>query len=379
MNDDEFERRVSDAFWAKARAEIDDTRLPPPLAARATHASHTSHRATAPRSRLARFAPVAAAAAVLALVAGLFVFRDSIRDVRTEGQPVQPGSAHASKPGASSSTDGAPPKSATTTAPAAAPVHVRLKFSDGSQFGVGIPIIAYFSKKLSDGKAFSAATHVTVDGQPAQGAWYFESSASEKGYPLEAHFRLQEYWPAHAEIKMDLPVQGLSAGKGLAFDNSLTLAFTTGAANIATVDDATHSLSLTTDGKPVGSFPVSLGATNTPTANGTKVIMEKGASICMSGPGYHECGVKWTQRLTYGGEYLHAAPWNTANLGRADSSNGCTNLSITDAKKLYDQLNIGDVVLYPNANGPKMTLGAGYGDWNVPWPQWLSGGAVPTR
>jgi lipoprotein-anchoring transpeptidase ErfK/SrfK len=372
MNDDEFDRRVSDALAAKARAEISDTRMPPPLGSRVTR---TSHRAQPPRSRLARFAPIAAAAAVIAIVAGLFVFRDSIRDVRTAGHPVGPTTTHS--PGGG--TESPSPTVTTSTAPAAAPVHVRLKFSDGSKFGVGIPIIAYFSKKISDGKAFAEATKVTVDGQPADGAWFFESSAAERGYPLEAHYRLQAYWPAHAAIKMDLPVEGLTAGKGLAFDNSLTLDFTTGAANIATVDDSTHTLSLVTDGKPAGTFPVSLGATNTPTATGTKVIMEKGASICMSGPGYSECGVKWTQRLTYGGEYLHAAPWNVGNLGRADSSNGCTNLSTADAKTLYDQLTIGDVVLYPNANGPKMTLGAGYGDWNVPWTQWLTGGSVGTR
>jgi lipoprotein-anchoring transpeptidase ErfK/SrfK len=370
MNDNEYERHVSDALAAKARAEIGDTRMPPPLP---THSAHTSHRAHPPRSLLARFAPLAAAAAVIAIVGGLFVFRDNIRNVRTAGEPVTPATSHASSAGAPS------PTAATSTAPAAAPVHVRLKFSDGSQFGVGIPVIAYFSRKISDGKAFADATQATVDGQPAQGAWFFETSAAEKGYPLEAHYRLKDYWPAHAKISVALPVQGLSAGKGLAFDNSLTLDFTTGAANIATVDDSTHTLSLMTDGKPAGTFPVSLGATKTPTANGTKVIMEKGASICMSGPGYSECGVKWTQRLTYGGEYLHAAPWNVGNLGRADSSNGCTNLSTADAKTLYDQLTIGDVVLFPNANGPKMTLGAGYGDWNVPWTQWLTGGTVPTR
>ena len=39
-----------------------------------------------------------------------------------------------------------------------------------------------------------------------------------------------------------------------------------------------------------------------------KVVMEKGDNICMSGPGYHECNIKYTQRLTYSGEYLHAAP-----------------------------------------------------------------------
>ena len=272
-----------------------------------------------------------------------------------------------------------------TEAQVCGPHHLRLKFSDGSQFGVGIPIIAYLSKKITDGRAFAGATTVTVDGAPATGAWYFEPSGAEPGYPQEAHYRLQGYWPAHAKIAMNLPIKNLSAGndpavagRELAFDNNLTLDFTTGAANVATVDDTTHTLNLVSDGAPAGTFAVSLGASKTPTASGTKVIMEKGTSICMTGPGYHECGVKWTQRLTYGGEYLHAAPWNIANLGRADSSNGCTNLSPADAASLYKLLEIGDVVTFPNANGPKMALSAGYGDWNVPWATWLTGGVVPT-
>jgi lipoprotein-anchoring transpeptidase ErfK/SrfK len=129
----------------------------------------------------------------------------------------------------------------------------------------------------------------------------------------------------------------------------------------------------------VASYPVSLGARNTPTARGTKVVMEKGLSICMKGPGYDECGIKYTQRLTYGGEYLHAAPWNTYNIGHGiNSSNGCTNLYTSVAKTLYGELEVGDVVRYPDANGPKMTMGAGYGDWNVPWSQWLTGGDVST-
>ena len=57
-------------------------------------------------------------------------------------------------------------------------------------------------------------------------------------------------------------------------------------------------------------FPVSLGYPNTPTKRGVKVIMEKGLDISMRGPGYYDPGVKFTQRLTYGGEYLHSAPWN---------------------------------------------------------------------
>jgi lipoprotein-anchoring transpeptidase ErfK/SrfK len=268
------------------------------------------------------------------------------------------------------------------------PVHVSLQMSDGTQVGIGMPIIAYLSRPITDAKAFAAATKVTVNGTPVKGAWYFETKFGLQGKPIEADYRLQHYWPGHAQIRLSLPVKGLTAGRGLVFNDSLTLGFSTGPANTAVVDDSTHTMTVTSDGKVWGRFPVSLGATDTPTARGIKVIMEKGASICMHGPGYSICGVKYTQRLTYGGEYLHSAPWNCVgpkgcsgpenNIGKADSSNGCTNLLPADAAKLYNFLEIGDVISYPNANGPAMTLGAGYGDWNVPWSEWLTGGLYPT-
>jgi lipoprotein-anchoring transpeptidase ErfK/SrfK len=250
----------------------------------------------------------------------------------------------------------------------AVPVHVKLLNADNSTPGVGMPIIAYFSHTIASAKAFSAATKVTVNGVRVKGAWYFETSAANKGYPIEGHYRTQNYWPAHATVHMNLPVKGLSAGRDMGFDDSLTLDFSTGAANVVTVDD----------GKSYGTFPVSLGASDTPTLRGTKVIMEKGKDISMRGPGYFDAHVKFTQRLTYGGEYLHSAPWNLGNIGRFDSSNGCTNLRPTDAERLYGFLNVGDVVRYPNANGPKMQLGQGYGDWNVLWSQWQTGGLVHT-
>jgi lipoprotein-anchoring transpeptidase ErfK/SrfK len=268
-------------------------------------------------------------------------------------------------------------------------VHVALKWSDGSQFGVGIPIIAFFSKRITDAKPLADATKVTVNGTEQQGAWYFETSTADPKYPIEGHYRLQNYWPAHAQIHLDLPVKGLSAGKGLEYDDSLTLDFETEAAQIATVLNSTHTLTLKVDGRVEGTYPVSLGANDTRTLRGTKVIMEKGKDISMRGPGYFDAHVKFTQRLTYGGEYLHSAPWNCLgspgcvgpqhNIGSADSSNGCTNLRPIDAEKLYGILRIGDVVMFPDANGRRMQIGEGYGDWNVSWSQWLTGGLVPTH
>lgn len=275
------------------------------------------------------------------------------------------------------STSSAPP---TKTAAPASPVHIRLLNSDGSLYGVGMPVIAYFSKKITDGKPLQQATKATVNGKAVQGAWYFEYSSAQKGFPIEAHFRLQDYWPAHSRVHIDIPTKGLSAGKGLAYDDSLTLDFATGARHISTVDDASHTITVMSDGKEFGRFPVSLGSTKTPTKRGTKVIMEKGRDISMRGPGYFDPHVKYTQRLTYGGEYLHAAPWNTYNIAHGiNSSNGCTNLYNSVAIKLYNFLRIGDVVLYPNATGPQMQLGEGYGDWNVDWAVWQTGGLVSTQ
>jgi len=296
-------------------------------------------------------------------------------------QTDSPGKATASSNGAASSpaTDSSPISSApaSPTKPPTRPVHVSLLESDGYEYGVGMPIIAWFNVALTDASAFAKATTVTVNGTKVPGAWYFEQT-SHAGAALEAHYRPQAYWPGHAQIHVDLPVQGLSAGPGETFDDSLTLDMRTGPATFSTVNAGNLRMTVKSDGKLVGVYPVSLGAPNTRTSRGVKVIMEKGADIPMRGPGYYDPHVQWTQRLTYGGEYLHSAPWNIRNLGKVSTSNGCTNLAPDVAKKLYGLMRIGDVVSYPNANGPLMQLGSGYGDWNVSWSEWLTGGAVKT-
>lgn len=290
-----------------------------------------------------------------------------------------------------STASSAPSTSATKSTPAkpaGKPVRVVSSvLGDGSQVGVGMPIILLLSRQIKDARGFAKATRVTVNGQVAHGGWYFERKYQDAGHPVEADYRLQNYWPAHAQIHLDLKTKGVSAGTGLVFANSLTLDFATGDSHVLTVDAASHKLTVVSDGQPVGTYAVSLGSSATPTKRGTKIIMEKGRDISMRGPGYFDAHVKLTQRLTYGGEYLHAAPWNCVrspgctgpqnNIGTADSSNGCTNLRPADAQTLYDMLEIGDVVQFPNAGGPLMQLGDGYGDWNVPWPQWKTGGLYP--
>jgi lipoprotein-anchoring transpeptidase ErfK/SrfK len=268
------------------------------------------------------------------------------------------------------------------------PVHVSVNIADGATVGVGMPVIASFNAKITDGRAFEGATKVSVNGAPVDARWYFEYSDPASGHVMEAHLRMQHYWPAHAQIHIDLPVKNRTGGSvahhpnsEYVFDDSLTSDFAIGDAHVVTVSNATHTVTITDDGRQWGgTFPTSLGANDTPTKRGIKVIMEKGRDISMRGPGYFDPHIKYTQRLTYDGEYLHSAPWNTYNIDHGiNSSNGCTNLHPADALKLYNFLGVGDVVQYSDATGPKMQLGDGYGDWNVTWGLWMTGGAISTE
>jgi len=257
-------------------------------------------------------------------------------------------------------------------------------------YGIGMPIVAYFDRKVTDATAFEKAVTVTVNGKPAQGAWFWQNSGLP-GKALEAHYRLGQYWPAHAKIAVDLPVKGLAAGKGLAYDDSLTLSIATGAANVSTVDCGTEKITVTSDGKTVRTMPTSCGKAKTPTYTGVKVVMQKGENV----PGSsklrpdgtvrmvsnnpadpYDLMVPWSVRLTNSGEYAHAASWNGGNIGSRSTSNGCTNLNVTDAKWFYTFSKIGDVLTYANTGGQKMPSWDGFGDWNLPWVTWQAGGAV---
>ena len=251
---------------------------------------------------------------------------------------------------------------------------------------------AYVDRKITDASAFSTASTVTVNGRPAGGAWYWEPSGRQ-GQVLEAHYRPRTYWPAHAQIFVDLPIKGLSAGAGLAFHDSLTLSIATGAADVSTVDCRAETLTASSDGKAVRTLPTSCGKATTPTYTGTKVVMQKGEDlpgtdkprpdgavrmVSTNPADRYDLMVSWSVRITNSGEYVHAASWNGGNIGLRSTSNGCTNLNVTDAEWFYRFARIGDVVTYTNTGGTRMPSWDGFGDWNLPWSTWQAGGTVPS-
>jgi lipoprotein-anchoring transpeptidase ErfK/SrfK len=95
-----------------------------------------------------------------------------------------------------------------------------------------------------------------------------------------------------------------------------------------------------------------------------------------NGPdGYALKGVEYAMRVTYSGEFVHAAPWSVAYQGNSNVSHGCTGMSTENAGWLYNMSRRGDVVEYTGTD-KQMTLTNGYGDWNESFTDYRQGSAL---
>jgi hypothetical protein len=80
-------------------------------------------------------------------------------------------------------------------------------------------------------------------------------------------------------------------------------------------------------------------------------------------------------RVTYSGEFVHAAPWSVASQGNSNVSHGCTGMSTDNAAWFYNLSKVGDVVEYTGTD-KQMTLTNGFGDWNESFANYKSGSAL---
>lgn len=95
------------------------------------------------------------------------------------------------------------------------------------------------------------------------------------------------------------------------------------------------------NGQLLRSFLVSTGLPVTPTVTGDFAIYVKYDSQTMTGPGYSLPGVPWVMYF-YRGYGLHGTYWHD-NFGQP-MSHGCVNLTVEDARWLYNWAPIGTAV-----------------------------------
>jgi lipoprotein-anchoring transpeptidase ErfK/SrfK len=248
--------------------------------------------------------------------------------------------------------------------------------SNGLTVGVGMPVVVNFSRSVSTKQrpGVEAALHVSTAGD-VPGAWRWITGQ-------QVQWRPQVYWPAHTQVKVSADLAGVEIRPGVWGSTSKrTSNFSIGSAMISTVDVSAHKMTVRRDGKVVRVIPVTTGKADMATRNGIKVIMSRETShemdstsigIKKGDPGYYDIIARYAMRLTYSGEFLHAAPWSAGAQGHANVSHGCTGMTTAAAKWLFNTSKLGDVVIYKHSTR-SLEWGNGYTAWNMSYASWKNG------
>jgi lipoprotein-anchoring transpeptidase ErfK/SrfK len=248
---------------------------------------------------------------------------------------------------------------------------------NGESVGVGMPVIVSFDIAVQD-KA-TIEKHLKVTSTPKQpGAWHWISDN-------EVHWRPKNYWRAGTDVSVDVDINSVPAGAGIFGQEDRHVEFHVGNANIYKVNAQTHQMQVFSNGKLLRTIPITTGKPGFTTRSGVKVIIEKfrqkrmnseTVGIAQNDPEYYDIDdVEYAMRVTYSGEFIHAAPWSVGSQGYANVSHGCTGMSTSNADWLYHMTVRGDVVTY---TGTDRTIepGNGYDDWNMSWKDYKAGSAL---
>jgi lipoprotein-anchoring transpeptidase ErfK/SrfK len=252
-------------------------------------------------------------------------------------------------------------------------VSVSTAMADGQVYGVAMPVVVRFASAVPQAQRASVERRLFVTSDPPQvGVWSWFSGT-------EVHFRPKEYWQEGTKLSVRLATGGLSFGGNAYGAKDVTVQATIGDKVVITTDNATHTMTVTQHDQVVKTIPVSLGKAKTPSSSGAMVIMTKNATEVFQSTDPadpYRLDVKFAQRLTSSGQYIHAAPWSVGDQGKRNVSHGCTNVSDANAKYLFDLTHVGDPVI---VRGTERALdwGNGWTDWNRSFEEFATGSALP--
>ncbi|MEU6345115.1 Ig-like domain-containing protein [Streptomyces sp. NPDC046977] len=256
---------------------------------------------------------------------------------------------------------------------------------EAGTYGVGQPVTAELSAPVKDINARIAverSLHVDSSPSAGQGAWYWVDDRT-------LHYRPRAYWPAHARIEVRSTLDGLHIKGGMYGGPAKPLTLRTGDRVEALTDASTHTMTFKRNGRVVRTIPVTTGKPGFSTRNGIKVVLGQEAHVRMrsetvgiaSGSSdAYDLPVEWATRVTWSGEYVHAAPWSVGSQGVANVSHGCTGMSTENAHWFFENVRRGDIVVVTHSLGEEMApFGNGFGDWNLSWADWRKGSAAGAR
>ncbi len=226
----------------------------------------------------------------------------------------------------------AAPADAALPTPAPGPAVTDVAPAAGSTVGVAHPIIVTFGEAVSDHVAAERSITVT---EPAGTPGHFEWLG-----PATVQFVPDRYWPAHSRVGVEV------AGTPLNFN--------TGSSVLGVASISNHTFTVSIDGEVVRQMPASMGKAKFPTPVGSFTVLGKEREVVMdsrtigiplSDPEGYKLDVNYAVRITWGGVYVHSAPWSVGSQGYSNVSHGCINLSPDNAAWYFNQVGVGDPVI----------------------------------
>jgi lipoprotein-anchoring transpeptidase ErfK/SrfK len=254
----------------------------------------------------------------------------------------------------------------------------QFQLSDGQTVGIAAPIIIQFDSSISDKAAVERALKVTTD-PPVEGSWAWLPDEAEGA---RVHYRSREYYPAGTKVSVDAKLYGLAFGDGAYGAQDISLNIEIGRRQIVKAEVSSHRIQVVRDEGVIMDFPCSYGEADKPrnvTRNGIHVVTEKYSDFYMSNPagGYTNAHERWAVRISNNGEFIHANPMSAGAQGNTNVTNGCINLSTSDAEQYFNSAIYGDPV---EVTGSSIQLSYSDGDiwdWAVDWDTWVSMSALP--
>ncbi len=244
----------------------------------------------------------------------------------------------------------------------------------GQTYGVGMPVVIEFDPPVPESARAGVQQRLFVTSTPSQpGVWHWASGS-------QVWYRPPVYWIPGTTISVRAALKGVPMGGGSYGDQDRSATVSIGPKVVMLVDNATKSMSVYRDDVFLRTMPVSLGKPSTPSSSGNMVVMSHDYSTIFDttreGPGGYRVQVNYAMRLTWGGEFIHAAPWSVGEQGHVNVSHGCVNMSWENSKWLFGFTHIGDPVTVRGTE-VKLVDGNGWTAWNQSWARYLQGSALP--
>lgn len=203
--------------------------------------------------------------------------------------------------------------------------------ADGAVVGIAHPVTVRFPAPVTDRARAEQSLSVTA-GQQLPGSYSWRGDRELTWTPTG-------FLPANATVTVNFADRHTQ--------------FQTNGGVVADANMSTHTFTVSIGGQVVRTMPASMGKPGYETPTGTYPVLEKFRNIIFdsrtigipldSPEGYLIDG-EWAERLTWGGVFVHSAPWSVDAQGNANVSHGCINLAPADAAWYYENVGIGDPV-----------------------------------